>query len=63
MQALKNIINLYILYRKNKKNSKMTDRKQTYEQYLNACESHKKTINPMITTVFDGIIQTGPKIK
>ena len=41
----------------------MTDRKQTYVQYLNVCQSQKKTANQMIMTVFEGIFQTGPKIK
>jgi hypothetical protein len=41
----------------------MTDRKQTYEQYLNVCELHKKPKNEMITTVFESIVQIGPKVK
>ena len=41
----------------------MTDRKQTYDKYLTACELHKKPKNEMITAVFENIGQLGPKVK
>lgn len=41
----------------------MTDRKQTYEQYLSVCDLHKKPVNHLIKTVFENIEQIAPKIK
>lgn len=41
----------------------MTDRKQTFDQYLSVCDLHKKQKNKLIVTVFENAVQTGPKLK
>lgn len=41
----------------------MTDRFETFDQYISVCKLHKKEINKLINTVFENHVQIEPKIK
>ena len=39
----------------------MTDRFETYDQYLSVCKLHKKDVNKLITIVFEAQSQIEPR--
>jgi hypothetical protein len=41
----------------------MTNRLETYQQYLSVCNLHKKELNKLIKIIFENVQQSEPRLQ